>query len=234
MNKVAVIMPTYNRFEFVPDAIKSYLNQTYKDSKLYVIDSSDDNKIEEYINSCRSDMISYNRFPKNNMTIATNEGIKISESEIITQLHSDDMFFDDKVIGKMVDVFDRTKETGVEVIYTDWVNIDQGGRFKADMKPGSVNLKRLIGFEYINFLTMSWRRTVNEKFMLDGDFKSYSDFLFKIRCLMECSCLYIPFNFVNYRVWSGQGSVYMRESGENPIEEALMRTKLHGLYGGLF
>lgn len=50
MTKVSIAIPTYNRKEYLRDAIESILAQTYEDFTLYIFDNASDFDIEEFLN----------------------------------------------------------------------------------------------------------------------------------------------------------------------------------------
>ena len=48
-NSVDVIIPNYNKANFLPEAINSVLNQTFMNWKLYIIDDSSTDKSSEVL-----------------------------------------------------------------------------------------------------------------------------------------------------------------------------------------
>ncbi|SQK72621.1 glycosyltransferase family 2 protein [Tatumella ptyseos] len=85
-NEVLIIMPCFNAERFVGDAIKSILNQSYKDWKLIIIDdcSTDGtlNKIFE-IKDSRIEFIINER----------NEGVALTRNKGLAQARSGDFVF---------------------------------------------------------------------------------------------------------------------------------------------
>ncbi len=96
---ISVIIPFYNRINMTIRAIKSVLNQTYKNYEIVLVnDGSSENveKIQEIANKYKNiNLINL----KNNKGVANarNEGIKASTGEYIAFLDSDDEFLPNKL-----------------------------------------------------------------------------------------------------------------------------------------
>jgi glycosyltransferase involved in cell wall biosynthesis len=87
---ISVIIPFYNRFEFVNNAICSVLNQTYHNWELILIDDRSD---EIYISNFHDDRI---KLIRNDMNIgpgaSRQKGIEYSNGDFICFLDSDDIY----------------------------------------------------------------------------------------------------------------------------------------------
>ncbi len=90
MPKVSVIIPTYNRRDFVREAIASVLAQTYHDFELLVVDdgSNDDTAtiVQEF------DNVRYISQPNRGVSAARNRGAARSNGELLAFLDSDDLW----------------------------------------------------------------------------------------------------------------------------------------------
>jgi len=90
MPEVSVIIPTYNRREFVREAIASVLAQTYRDFELLVVDdgSNDDTAavMQEF------DNVRYICQPNRGVSAARNRGVALSNGELLAFLDSDDLW----------------------------------------------------------------------------------------------------------------------------------------------
>ena len=101
---VSVIIPTYNRANYIDRAIKSILNQTYKDIEVIVVDDNNPNTearklLEEKMKKYEADTrVKYLQHTKNmNGAVARNTGIKIAKGDYITFLDDDDYFLSDRL-----------------------------------------------------------------------------------------------------------------------------------------
>ena len=97
---VSIIIPTYNRQDFIGCAIESCLNQTYKDIEIIIIDdgSTDNTKniIDGYIDK-NENKIKYIVKENSGVSSSRNIGIKLSKGEFIQFLDSDDFMEETKV-----------------------------------------------------------------------------------------------------------------------------------------
>jgi len=95
MPKVTVVIPTYNCAKYLPDAINSVLNQTYKDFEIIVVDdgSTDGTKkvMESYMQKYQ-DRFRYFYQQNNGVAAARNRSIEEAKGEYIALLDADDEF----------------------------------------------------------------------------------------------------------------------------------------------
>lgn len=114
---VSVIIPTYKRVDFLERAIKSVLNQTYRNIEIIVVD--DNNPDTEYRLETSKLMknymslysnIKYLLLDKNSGgCVARNTGLKESTGKYVNFLDDDDMFYPEK-IEKQVIKFESSNE----------------------------------------------------------------------------------------------------------------------------
>lgn len=91
---ISVIMLTYNRAQFLDRSIPSFLNQTFKNAELLIIDdgSNDDtfNVVSRYMASYEN--IRYMRHSNRKIPLSRNVGIKAASGKYIAFLDSDDEY----------------------------------------------------------------------------------------------------------------------------------------------
>ena len=131
MPKVSVVIPTYNREKYLPDAINSVLNQTYKDFEIIIVDdgSRDNTKevVESFMKKYPHIPIRYFYQENKGPAAARNRGIKEAKGEYIAFLDSDDVWLPAK-LEKEVQVLDKDKHCGL--VYTDAYEFDRRGIIK--------------------------------------------------------------------------------------------------------
>ena len=117
MNKITVITPTWNQAEFIRDTIESVLKQTYREIEYIIVDNCSDDGTKEIVESyCEQDeRIIYLREKDHGQAEAINKGLKRATGDIVCWLNSDDFFYDETVLEKVMEGFQKNPETGVLV-----------------------------------------------------------------------------------------------------------------------
>lgn len=109
--KVSVLIPVYNNEYDILNAIKSIVNQTYKNWEMIVIDDcSTDNTnaiVSWFIrNNLQYDIKLIRNIRNSGCYVSMNEGLLIAQGEYITRLDSDDTF-DSKKLETQVKILDE-------------------------------------------------------------------------------------------------------------------------------
>ena len=98
MEKVSIIIPTYNREKSISKSIKSVLNQTYNDLEVIVVDDGSTDNTEKIIKGIKDTRIKYIKLDKNKgACYARNVGIKKATGKYIAFNDSDDIFHKTKI-----------------------------------------------------------------------------------------------------------------------------------------
>jgi glycosyltransferase involved in cell wall biosynthesis len=98
--KVSVIIPTYNRAEYVTQAIDSVLAQTYEDCEIIVVDDGSTDKTREALEPYM-DRITYIYQENAGVSAARNTGIKAAKGDWVAFLDSDDEWLPEKLAVQM-------------------------------------------------------------------------------------------------------------------------------------
>jgi glycosyltransferase involved in cell wall biosynthesis len=109
MPKVSVIIPTYNRAEFLRSAIESVLEQSFANLEIIVSDDKSTDHTRELVKSFKDDRIKYilNK-GKKGPSATRNTAILASEGEYIAFLDDDDEWLPDK-LERQVQVLDKSQ-----------------------------------------------------------------------------------------------------------------------------
>ena len=140
MPKVSVIIPTYNRAEFLRSAIESALKQTFTDIEIIVSDDKSTDHTQELVESFKDRRIKYvlnegNQGP----SAARNTAILTSKGEYIAFLDDDDEWLPYK-LQRQVEVLDRSQPNFCGV-YSNRLFIDRkSGKVLSD-NPGTKQLQ---------------------------------------------------------------------------------------------
>jgi glycosyltransferase involved in cell wall biosynthesis len=124
MEKVDVIIPTYNRSEFLRSAIQSILDQTYQDFRIIVVDDASTEAVYDVVKRFSDKRIAYLRHQTNTGEAgARNTGVKNSKAEYIAFLDDDDEWLPDK-LRLQVALLDKSSSK-VGGIYTGFYAVDK-------------------------------------------------------------------------------------------------------------
>ena len=116
MKTVSVVIPTYNRINFLFRAIDSILKQTYPIHQIIVVDNNSTDNTSEILRNkyTKIEILSEH---KQGVSSARNKGIKFSNSDWIALLDSDDSWKPEK-IEKQLSLYEKSKKK-LRVIHTD-------------------------------------------------------------------------------------------------------------------
>jgi glycosyltransferase involved in cell wall biosynthesis len=102
--KVSVILPTYNRSDFILDSILSVLEQSFGNFEIIVVDDGSDDNTESVVNSIDDDRVRYIKNEQNiGIVRSLNRGIDLAEGEYIARIDDQDKWIDEYKLEKQVD-----------------------------------------------------------------------------------------------------------------------------------
>lgn len=104
---ISIIIPTYNRAEYIRKAIESVLAQTYKDYEIIIVDDGSTDNTREILEPYM-DHIRYIYRENAGVSVARNSGIKAAKGEWIAFLDSDDRWLPHKLACQMKFIRDTT------------------------------------------------------------------------------------------------------------------------------
>lgn len=121
--KVSIIIPTYNRENYICQAIESALAQTIEDIEIIVVDDGSTDgtksKIKKY-----QDKIRYIYTENSGCANARNIGLKEAAGQYISFLDSDDLYYPEKTAIQS-EMLDRHNDIGM--VYTEFSAFDDNG-----------------------------------------------------------------------------------------------------------
>lgn len=162
MPKVSVIIPTFNRPDLLPRAIRSVLDQTFTDLDVIVVDDGDKVFAEDIVRGFNDSRMRYikNNPPKQGGGRARNVGIKEAQGEYVAFLDDDDEWVSEK-LEKQVRVMDSASGD-VGFCFTGTRNRRTGGESANVVAPGVRDYAEISLLRFKGFLTSTllFRRTV--------------------------------------------------------------------------
>ena len=88
---ITVLMPAYNCSHYITAAVKSILNQTYKEFEFIIVDDGSTDDTEKKISSLKDSRIVYKKTKNKGTAAALNYGISIASGNWIARIDADDV-----------------------------------------------------------------------------------------------------------------------------------------------
>ncbi len=198
---ISIIMPTYNRHQYIKQAITSILNQTFRDFEIIVVNDGGSRECEAIIDSFKSDKIRYLYVEHGGLSHALNEGVLASRSKYIAYLDDDDQYYPDHLQSLVSAI-----ELSNSFVYTDaycevkmyedekWTTKAKTVEFSSDFDFVSLSENN-----YIPILCMAHRRDCFEQTGLferelpnamDWDLWIKASRLYEFKHLEKVTCIY--------------------------------------------
>ncbi len=210
-NLVSVIIPTYNRADFLPHAIGSVWSQTYRPLEVLIIDDGSLDNTAEIIKqiqaryNCNDFLLRYFHQENKGGSAARNLGINKSHGEYIQFLDSDDLLAPQKIELQMR----MLQESGCDGAYGSWRLMYDYGM----LRYGPMNQAEAApseDFMLRGYLSARWflpphcylflRNVVLKTGPWDETLHHEEDADYLIRMLIKGSrFLYVPYSHVYYR-----------------------------------
>lgn len=127
MNLISIILPVYNRQNYIERTVDSVLNQSYKEWELIIVDDGSDDSTASLIEAYKTQSPRIKIFYQNHQSlpVAKNNGIKNSKGDLITFIDSDDEYKEDH-LNLRIDYLNENPELdflhgGVQIIGNEFV-----------------------------------------------------------------------------------------------------------------
>lgn len=150
-------MTVYNGMAYLPEAVNSTLDQTFRDFEFLIIDDESSDGSYEYLRSIVDSRIKLVRNDKNmGQTASLNRGLAIAQGEYIARLDQDDVNLPNR-LQEQYDVLKARKDIS---ILCSWEHtIDSNGKFVRDWKKSIDNYGVFLG-EILLALCPIWHPSV--------------------------------------------------------------------------
>ena len=174
---IDIIIPNYNKSQYLEECINSVVSQTFKNWKLYIVDDfSTDNSlqvIDKYntVNNINIIKLKKNKGP----AFCRNLGVRISSSPYISFLDSDDLWVKNK-LEKQITFMTKNKFSFTFSDYYWFKNINSKD-YKSTQISNSLSFRKFLNNSSINSSTMILKRDI----IKNTRFKNvnHEDYLFK-------------------------------------------------------
>ena len=128
---VSVIIPTYNRANFLREAVASVLEQTEKNFELIIVDDGSNDETEDVVRSFNDERIVFVRIEHSGVSKARNVGVARSCGEWVAFLDSDDLWLPKK-LSTQLDFFQKNPQ--VVICQTEEIWVRNGVRVNPHKK----------------------------------------------------------------------------------------------------
>ncbi|MFL6228121.1 MAG: glycosyltransferase family 2 protein [Pyrinomonadaceae bacterium] len=117
---VSVIIPTYNRADYVVEAVRSAQAQTYPLKQIIVVDDGSGDDTAQRVSEIGG--VEYCRQRHRGQGAARNRGLRLAQGEYIASLDSDDLW-DDDFLARSVECLETFE---LDFVFTNWVKMRGG------------------------------------------------------------------------------------------------------------
>ena len=220
---VSVITPTYNRADFIGQAVQSALDQTYGHFEhLIVDDGSTDHTREVLAPFLEDERVQYFQQENQGQSVARNLALKHAKGEFICFLDSDNAWLPEKLATQLA-VFSESPE--VDVVYGDNITINESGgelsRENMRRYSGSIAFQMLKDNCVSMNTAMARRRCFDDMGGMSGKRRVADDYDLWLRFSARYQFRYLPEYFAYYRVMEDQISSDKRARFDS--NEAIIR-----------
>ncbi|GAB4563075.1 MAG: hypothetical protein Kow0047_11630 [Anaerolineae bacterium] len=121
---VSVVIPVYNRIEYLGQTIESVLGQTYRDFEVIIIDDGSTEDVAGFVRRYQDERIRFVRQENRGNAAARNHGFRLSRGQFIAFLDSDDAW-KPEMLEQCVERLTQADDVGV--VYARWIDVDARG-----------------------------------------------------------------------------------------------------------
>ncbi|BAD66227.1 glycosyltransferase [Shouchella clausii KSM-K16] len=195
MNRISVVIPTYNREKVIKESIDSVLKQTLQPIEIIVVDDfSTDNTLQilkKYDNGTLK--VIKNQFKKG-ANGARNTGILFAEGDLIAFQDSDDTWDENKLQLQL----EKLTSEDADICFC---SINTGDRKLPYRTLASEEIYRQLRIRnFISTQSILIKTAVAKKIMFDEELKRYQDWDFVLRASESFKIVHCPHALVDIRI----------------------------------
>lgn len=162
---VSVITPAYNAEFYLKDTIESVLAQTYQNFEHIIIDDGSTDRTAEVAQSFKDPRIKYIHQKNSGQSTARNNGLVLAAGKYIALLDADDFFLPTKLFDQVayLEAHPDCDFCYCKVYHFFHSHPQKTYYFKLD-QPSGYLFKKLLGSNFINPLSVVFRKNIFEKY----------------------------------------------------------------------
>ena len=222
---VSIVIPLFNKLDWIPQTINSVVNQTYKNWECIIIDDGSTDGSFELVTSLTEKYPGTWRIvhqSNSGQSIARNLGLEISSGEYVALLDADDIWFPDK-ISRQVEFLKANED--VDLLFTSYVifedSLTKPFRYIRFRKAEDMILRwlQMLGFGGLIESTGMVRRSFFEKHgFFDLNLSTSSGLDVSVKGLLNSKVAVLDSALVGYRLSDNQWHKKLDELSNNCFE----------------
>lgn len=185
VKRFSIIMAAYNAEKEIEEAIKSVLNQTFKNFEFIVVNDASTDATAEIVSKYNNIKL-INHIENKRAGGARNTGLEIANGEYVIFLDSDDVFADENVLAK---IDEKIGNDMPDIVYLGFKSI--GDLLQGEFIPNEHNSakeNRIVEWKYENVWDVCWRRKyLNNNRIRFVEGKYFEDFVFYYKGVLKSS-----------------------------------------------
>lgn len=196
--KISVVIVTYNCGSIVKNVLDSYVNQSYSNKELIIIDGGSNDETIKVIEKYKDYVSFYVSEPDRGVYDAINKGLTHASGDFLIVMGSDDHFISNSILSDVANYM-----LDEECIYYG----DVYRNARNDLYRGKFN-KWLLACENICHQAIFYPKSVYSKNKYDLAFSVFADYIYNIRLWNNVDFRYIPvcISYYNCSGMSGGGT----------------------------
>ena len=147
----SVIVPLYNKENFVENTLKSVLNQNFTDFEVIIVNDGSIDKSEEKVKGFNDDRIKYFYQENQGASSARNFGIEKANSNYITFIDADDYWFP----NFLQEMFNNINEFSEQKVFAAAIEIETS----KNIIPALYSIENKKNIQIVNYFDASYKTT---------------------------------------------------------------------------
>lgn len=200
MEKVSIVLPTYNGARYIREALDSTLSQTYANFELIVVDGGSEDRTLEILASYQDPRLCLVHQPANSGRLpgALNLGFQRATGSYLTWMQDDDIYEPGAIETLVRYLYDHPS---VDMVYSNYWWIDEYGaryHFEHVAPPDQLRVRNCVGHYFM------YRRSVQDSIGLyDPAYFMAEDYEYWLRIYQKHTMQPVDFPLYLYRMHAG-------------------------------
>ena len=213
----SIIMPVWNRADYVAKAIDSVLGQTFEEYELLIVDDGSRDNLEEVVKPYLCDRVRYYRIPHSGVSESRNFGLKNARYALIAYLDSDNRWHHEFLEAMCAAIKSTNSKYAAAYCIADRFSKDAASR--KTYRDGTIgeifSFKKLLAGNYIDINTFVHTKDLLEHTgVFDPKLKRLVDWDFILRVTALVKPIFVPRVLVDYLFCVADNTITARENVE--------------------